>query len=938
MTQRLLTTLAVAFLFLILLGAGLRSPQTDPAPSLPVPVVDGEKPPAAKAADFQATASPLVTGRIVDEQGRPVPGTEVRFTLDRESRLFEELSAAEQERIHSVRSDALGSFQIEALMPGAPYDVVVVRRGYATLLTALSPFPVGLTPELRLVLRPGKIARGLVLDGQGRPVAGLDVRLERSTVGGIFTDVPLKKVWPDRELHHAVTGPDGRFEIVDLPEQTLDLWIWGSTFAPLSRRGIVLPADREVVDLGTFRLQPGATIEGRVADRQGTPIPGAVIGLRSQDTPVTESGRDGRFVVHGLSLDSELYVSVCRPGYQTFSGWLAASAPEAAHVILEPAARVDGRVLSPDGSPIAGAKVRASLDGSGRSWLSTAAPCQPSDFAERTTDAHGGFSVEDLSPGAVSLWVMAEGHPKEVLNVEAGASSAPGVSTSPLTVTLRPGAVLAGRILDPAGRPVSGAAISDDSNIHGHPRALSGPDGTYRLAGVAAGARSIGVSHPDHEHMSKTLRIAPGENRFDAKLARIPRYPIRGRVLSPDGQPVAGARVVSNGKVAAATAADGSFVLLVDDGGSYSLHSQAGSHGPAEKSVHVSGAPVDGLDLRLSRGITLTGQVVGIAPEELAEATVSALSLGSPSNMFWQAAVDSAGRYRMPGLFPGKWTIYAGPLQREQSAELVLMPVDEERELDLLLPEAFQVRGRVIGPDGEPVAGARVLFSLAANKTGASTAADGSFSVNVREGTYEVKAEGLEVGYLEALAPPLVVRGPAEGIEIRLPKGLSLHGRITGLQPEDLRDVSVDAHSGSHWETATITREGGYRLHGLSSGTWEVLARHGVDTATGKVRLEPGMGDVALDLTFVPGDLTLSGRVAGAANLPSLFLELRWVEGMNQSVWTEADEKGEFRFTRLHPGKYSLTVHGGGILPMTEIEMSQDREVVVDLKRGAGER
>ena len=851
----------LAVLILILLGTGLHlGTQAD---TVPVPIPGGAEPPASPADEDPVEdwepASPRVTGQVLDAEGRPAAGAEVRFTLDRESRLYESLTPEEQREIHRVRSDARGAFQIDALRPGAPYDVLVVQRGYAPLLTAFSLQPVGLTPDLRLVLRPGRTARGMVLDGKGRPVEGVQVWLHRSTRAGIFTDVPFKKVWADSDLFRTFTGPDGRFEIADLPDHPLDLAIWGSTFAPLVRRGILLPADRKVAELGGFRLDPGASIAGRVTDRQGAPIPGAAIGAWGQEEQVTETGRDGRFVIEGLSSDTELHLSVCRPGFETMQSWFAASAPEAARIVLEPAGRIAGRVVDPDGAPVAGAEVRASLDGSGRSWSFPAPPCPPSDFARTKTDARGSFDLTDLAPGPVSLWVMAEGHPKEVLTVEAGGS------TRELTVALRPGAVVAGRILDPKGRPVAGAKVSDDD----HPSTVSRADGTYRLEGIGMGARNIDVSHPNHAFLSKTVRIEPGENRFDVSLSRVTGRLIRGRVLDPDGEPAAGARVLSNGKVAAATAADGSFAFVVDEG-SYTLEAQAGNHAPAAAEVDVWHQSAQGVELRLSRGITLTGRLAGMAPEELATARVSALpKWNGPRNMAWEATLDAEGRYRLEGLFPDEWSLAIYTDRRRLHERFVLAAGARARELDV---------------------------------------------------------------HLAAAPPP--VQEPAGPAEAREPQGITLHGRLLGVEPADLPDVSAEAILGSRWEFATITRFGEYRLSGLSPGTWKVQARHGVDTATGTVRLEPGMEDAELDLTFVRGTLTLSGRIDAPADRPALYLELSWEDGMNQSVYTHADEKGEFRFTRLHPGRYSLTVSDdAGLLPLTrKIEMSADQEVVLHLE------
>lgn len=769
------------------------------------------------------------------------------------------------------------------------------------------------------------IARGLILDGEGRPVAGAEVRLERSLRDGVFPASSEDEV--PAEVFRAVTGPDGHFAVAALPQPAFDLEIRAAGYAPLSRLGIRIPADRTAIELGSFRLRPGATAVGRVTDPRGRPIPGAAVWLQDSgaETPIAESGPDGRFVLRDLDPQASLALAICRRGFLTAYLPVAASAPEAARVVLEPAARIAGRVLGPDGSPVAGAeayayRVSEDLEGSGVLY---GIDCLPGDHGLEMTDGQGRFSMESLLPGVFHLSVRAEGFSPDVLLADAGPSG------PELTVRLQEGAVLAGRVLDTDGRPVSGAEVSTSGNAP----VLSRPDGAYRLTGVAQGLAEVLYSHPDHETLSKILRTVPGDNHFDAKLPRLLRHRVSGRVLDPQGQPLAGASVLLQARRAAVTAADGSFTLRLAEG-EHILESQGGSYAPARQAVRVAG-PVEGLELRLSPGITLTGRLLA-GREDLSGATVTATH--SVSTLLWTTTVDSAGLYRLQGLFPGEWNVTGATKTRQQAEDLVLAPGEEERVFDLVLADAFEVRGRVTGPEGEPVV--RAMVHLSGSEDGAiiPTQADGSFSIPLREGTYQSKAEGHAAGYAEAAGPPFEVRGPVEGIDIQLPKGITLRGRFHGVAPGELWGERVEAHSGSALRFARINGEGGYRIPGLSPGEWEVTAHRGLESATGRVRLEPGMDEAVLDLTFVPGSLTLAGRIVGAAELPSLSVILEKVS-TGQSMGTRADEKGEFRLTDLPPGKYRLSIYGAdrGAPYTAEIELSSNREVLVNLRRAAAE-
>lgn len=771
----------------------------------------------------------------------------------------------------------------------------------------------------------GKAVRGLVLDGDGRPVAAAEVRIERSLWEGVSETHPVNKVRADRGLYRAITGPEGRFEVADLPMPVLDLEIRGSGFAPFVQEGVRMTGPREVIDLGSFRLRPGAAVQGLVVDPRGRPVPGAAVWRGAEaEAPAAESGSDGRFVLRDLDPQETLQLFVCRSGFLSEAIQLEASTPEIARIELQPGARIAGRVVAPDGTPVSGAEIQTSLEVEGGGWGtgSEAPPCQLGDSAVGTTDAQGGFSLESLLPGTFQLLVSADGYPEETLKAESG------LAGPPLTVRLRPGALLAGRITDLGGRPIAGVEISDRSGF----QAVSRPDGTYRLSGVEPGVRRVQVSHPDHATLWKTLRIEPGENRFDAELSRIPRYPVRGRVLAPDGQPLAGARVQGSVRSFTTTAADGSFVLPLEDG-TYLLESQAESYAPAWRTVQVAGGPVEGIDLRLSRGSTLTGRILGAAPQELAGATLLATSRESP--LLWTTTVDPEGRYRLQGLFPGEWDVAVSTSRRDRHETLILAAGEEERELDIVLTEAFEVRGRVIGPEDEPVARAFVHFTGSADGAYVPTEADGSFSASLEEGTYQVEAEGQSAGYFEAAGPTIELRAPVDGIEIRLPRGTTLRGRVIGLELDDPRSVSIEARNGSLARFGKLTREGLYQLTGLAPGAWVVRARHGLDKVNAEVRIAPGAREAVLDLAFTPGPFTLSGTIEGAADLPSLAVLLERVDDEG-AVSTDADPEGNFRFARLHPGRYRLTIHGAGLEGphRAEIELSSDRELRVHLRAG----
>src|SRR5262249_27160409 len=113
---------------------------------------------------------------------------------------------------------------------------------------------------------------------------------------------------------------------------------------------------------------------------------------------------------------------------------------------LSPAARVSGKAVDDTDAPVAGASV--SLEG-GKGGVQRA-----------VSDASGAFVLANLAPGRYTLSARSPGGLVARLpafDVDAAAHLAN------LTLPMKPGALLSGRVLTAAGRPVAGAEL----RLHG---------------------------------------------------------------------------------------------------------------------------------------------------------------------------------------------------------------------------------------------------------------------------------------------------------------------------------------------------------------------------------------------------------------------------------------------------------------------------------------
>src|SRR6185436_17374481 len=136
--------------------------------------------------------------------------------------------------------------------------------------------------------------------------------------------------------------------------------------------------------------------------------------------------------------------------------------------------------------------------------------------------------------------------------------------------------------------------------------------------------------------------------------------------------------------------------------------------------VRVSGQPVQGLVLRLSPSLSITGRLLGVDPDELMGARIQAFFQGPAPRFRWLFGVmDGQGKYRVPDAFPGTWQVKA-LLPDGRSAEGTLEVTTEPAVLDLEIAAGLTLSGRVL-VDGEPLAGA----TLSVDGSQTSTAYDG---------------------------------------------------------------------------------------------------------------------------------------------------------------------------------------------------------------------
>lgn len=636
----------------------------------------------------------------------------------------------------------------------------------------------------------------------------------------------------------------------------------------------------------TFSLEPAGTIAGLVVDEAGRPLAGARVltlpnpaartGELAMDEKVAWTGADGRFALRSLPANRLHSVTASLDGFAPATQPADASSGPPVRFQLGRGATAVGRVVDEAGQPVAGAQV----------VLAPApVPSVPDAGLGRlqaVSDREGRFRIPHVDAGSFGLQVRREGFapatPGEVAIPDKAAEADLG------TITLARGSVIEGVVVDSRGKPVAGANV-DPEALDGASfvqAVTTGLDGRFRFADLPRESRfNLWIDRPGFVQRQMSEVEAPTPKPL--RIALVEARSLRGQVVDPEGQPVAGAKVALTGGIEglllgggfaegswgssqATTDADGRFVL--DRLPPQEIRIEVRAAGFQHRSLAGIRIPEEGeatpVEIRLEPGPYLEGRVLDGQGRPVPRAMVRAEGRLQESGhfSFGGTRADAEGHYQISGIEPGPHTVTASSEAGGPSAQISVEIRVGPNRLDLTLPTGTEVSGRVVDSRGLPVAGASVsLLGLPPTSTSwglqATSSADGSFLVReVPEGVYRLV--GMRRGLARSEAPETVQVGgdPVQGLELRLSPGAVIRGKLLGLMPGD-RD-RIEIHVSGDTTTALfptrVEADGSYRIPDIPPGRWTVLVlRYGV-VAQGTVEVADGDQEVVLDLEIPPAE------------------------------------------------------------------------------------
>jgi len=841
--------------------------------------------------------SAAVTGRVVDEAGKPLRGATVRIRqLETTDAAYARLLSKTPEPafLGSTETNESGVFRLDT-----KGNAVVELRIDAPGRQLIGEDVVDGEDAGTFVLREGAPRRGRVTAG-GRPVADAVVVIGRSTVTRTNAEGYYGTADPGAGVDWiAVIHPD--YAIVNRP---------------------IRQRERDELALDVA-LETGTAIRGRVVDDAGNGVAGATV--QASGWPLARTRDDGSFdIAHAATEKPQL---LAREGNR--AGSLSIDRAKPPYVLrLRQTARIAGTVRSnKDEAPIAGARVM---------FLSESQLQSP--VSEAISDAKGNFLIDGVEPGARRL---SASHPAFFINnLPADLRLEEGARVNRV-VYLTPFARLAGKVIDDEKQPVAAARV----RVAGF-GAISGgtttaPDGTFSLRFLSVHrAQPLWVLkeslpaamfgpyslEPGETKGGLVLRI-PNGIRFEMRLVDGAGAPVGGepvvllrrleperrssRELIPCGTDLKPCRTDSEGKLAL-TIVEGAYDISA--GGETTVRRELN-----DQTLDARGSP---MTIEVERGAAIEGRAVW---SDGSPATIAGMVMIAGNPPLYVPLKD--GAFSIRNAPPGKATlsIESGPPTFARSEPLeVTAPA---KDVKLTLQRGGRVEGRVVDRETDQPLRDFIVTTMQTGMRGRGSpskswhAEDGGFTVeDLAPGTYNITVSA--TGYSRSSMTPVTIEeGKATTAQIALDRGGTVAGRVTA-EGRALADAQVvvafSREMRSGFAPQRTDANGEYSIDGLPEGMHKLaVSRDGfvgkgitVTVATGK--------ETRADVELERGR-ELRGRVIDAAGRAVAMAEIsaRAGGGMMQSAMIFTDADGSFKLGGLDDVTYTIAAQKEGYVEAT---------------------
>jgi uncharacterized GH25 family protein len=441
-----------------------------------------------------------------------------------------------------VRSGADGRVVVERPSQCKSLNLTIRKSGYATYMASWRGEANPIPPTFTATLQHGWTIGGILVDGSGKPVPNARVTLT------IYFAGPGRPIGPlSQTVESAFANDQG---------------VWKYEGLPRSMDGIVadinqpsFPAFRTRLNRRQFEIEPGhepsakitlsagLTVNGKVTDANGKPIAHALVRTRFQMEKLRNAwtGADGVYQLEG-----------CASGLNRIVAWAKHHAPALQEIDLaertrpvdfqlKPGNTVRMRVLDNQGRPIAKARIIVERGPSSLPYMAL-------DQAPHETDNDGIWEWNEAPPDELEVNIA----PPDGMMVKR-----PIMARKEEYVFRLPSAlVISGNVFDAETRqPIKKFRLMSRVGQRGEELGWSNKkfvtnDGRFQILEKIEEPGYLKRVVADGYHSAAMREIKSDEGSVTVEFGLVKGKTVEATVLTPDGAPVAGAKValVSAGK------------------------------------------------------------------------------------------------------------------------------------------------------------------------------------------------------------------------------------------------------------------------------------------------------------------------------------------------------------------------------------------------------
>lgn len=485
--------------------------------------------------DLEVVPSARLAGSVVSAVGDPVPGAVVRIHGSLPCGGDTGILQVLDEHVAQVVTDAEGRFTVATVLPGSDRRMSVQAAGHPPWWGTTGKWASGEIGRLDVRLAVPRWLDVTIRTGEGRGISNARVTVN---LGKPFR-YSVRRQWVCGPQGHVRIGPlePGEIEITALAsghlEGTLKI---GSRLSTESETAVLV-------------LLPGHSLAGQVLLPEGVPPERVAVTVSTSRTETHDAiyehpdvSPTGRWRVDDVPAGRYQVIVRIRWKGDSYEGRVEAdTGDEAVEVAVDetresPLRKLVVRVVDGAGRPVGSGKVCLDpqrLDPQ-RGWRSPGA-----DLANGLVVFH--LPEDHEGPSWIEVW----GAPAERL----GAALLGPLEELPEQVEVRLGSArtIEGRVLDPAGKPVSGAWVvadligPDGRTYHRHADTLTDDRGRYWLRGLGDLAYRVEAGYS--RDFARTAAQDARAGTKDLVFRLVETFEVEVTVLDLDGDSVAGVSV-----------------------------------------------------------------------------------------------------------------------------------------------------------------------------------------------------------------------------------------------------------------------------------------------------------------------------------------------------------------------------------------------------------